>query len=728
MRHSPRQWHFPISFLLISASLVLLATACSAQTVSSKPADVPGLENLNKYPGLLPEFGRAIDKLQHNVTFPPERRHSSLLRLLPESTVAYMAIPNYGDTARQALSILRQELQASPELHAWWNRGEMLTVGPQVEATLDKLASVSEYLGDETVVSCVLNGRNPELLIVAQVRKPGLKPVLQNAVLALPRKSKLGVRVLDLRELATLKEVNTQELLVVVRPDFVIASTNLATLRTFDLQLDHGTRDFISNPFAQRILQSYASGVSLIGAVDLQRIVTLIPDDRSFAEFQRSGFADVKYAVWEHRTVNGRSVSETELSFTEPRHGIASWLGAPTHLGSFDFVSPKAILAASLVLNNPPQIFDDIKQLSSSNPNALASLTQMEQALGISLKDDILGQLGGEMTLEVDSITPGESPAWRAILRVKDAHRLQQTLGVLLNAAHFATEPRNENGVSYNLVRIPSRQGTESIGFAFVDGYLIFASSPDTLTEAIRLHRSGESLEESERFRAALPPGHVVASALIYQDPTAVMATRIQHSLPSLAESMSTMAVKTTPAVICVYGEESAIREVSTSPTVDASVVLIGAAVAIPNLLRSRAAANEAAAVATMRTMSTAQIAYYATYPDRGFAPDLTSLGPDPTGTAKPSADHADLLDAKLVNQTCTSGNWCTSSGYRFTIKASCAFGMCRDFVAVATPIGAGTGNRSFCSTSDGIIRYQIDSPLIAPPAPKECKAWRPLQ
>jgi hypothetical protein len=65
---------------------------------------------------------------------------------------------------------------------------------------------------------------------------------------------------------------------------------------------------------------------------------------------------------------------------------------------------------------------------------------------------------------------------------------------------------------------------------------------------------------------------------------------------------------KGSPAVICVYGEESAIREASTNVAFDASGVLIVAAVAIPNLLRARMAAHEASTVGNMRTVNTAQI------------------------------------------------------------------------------------------------------------------------
>ena len=103
---------------------------------------------------------------------------------------------------------------------------------------------------------------------------------------------------------------------------------------------------------------------------------------------------------------------------------------------------------------------------------------------------------------------------------------------------------------------------------------------------------------KSKNFLAALPPGHSpVASALFYQDPMAMTLLQLRQAAPQMAASLSPLANMVTPAVVCVYGEEKAIREVSTSNGVDVGAVLVVAAVAIPNLLRSKIAANEATAV-----------------------------------------------------------------------------------------------------------------------------------
>jgi len=715
----------------VTALIFLIASACAAQATPAGQPEIPWPVDLKKYPGLLEEFGHLMEKLQHNLQFPPVRGQSRLLPLLPQTTIAYAAFPNYGDVTHQALKIFQQELQASPVLRDWWQHGEPVTAGPKLEDSLEKAYQLSQYLGEEIVVSGAAEGREPSLLILAEVRKPGLQQVLQQMVKDLAGKSKPPVRVLDLRELATAEDRRpTQELIVLLRPDFVVGALDLATLRSFNARLERNSREFVSTPFGQRVAQAYEGGATLLAAADLQKLLNQVPPGaKQDQTFQRTGFADVKYLVWEHKGVAGQAASQMELSFTGPRHGVASWLAAPAPLGSLDFVSTKAIVAGTIVLRNPAQIFEDVKEIATaSNPNAFATITQSEEALKLNLKEDLLKLLGGEITLELDNPIPPD-PVWKAILRVNDPNRLQQTLTTLLTAAHFGAEQSDVGGVTYHAVRIPAPKKATEIGYAFVDGYLIIGSSQETVAESVRLHKTGESLGKSKKFLASLPPGHASeASALLYQDPIAMMTQRLRLVSPEMAESLSQVAGQSTPAVVCAYGEESAIRQASTSATLDAGVVLVVAAIAIPNLLRSRIAANEASTVGMIRTVNVAQVTYAAAYPQRGFAPDLATLGPDPGGTGAASADHAGLIDATLGNASCTAGKWCTKSGFRFTIKAVCLQQQCGQFVVVGTPVASNTGGRSFCSTSDGVIRFTTGPPLTAPVSASECRAWSPLQ
>jgi type IV pilus assembly protein PilA len=144
------------------------------------------------------------------------------------------------------------------------------------------------------------------------------------------------------------------------------------------------------------------------------------------------------------------------------------------------------------------------------------------------------------------------------------------------------------------------------------------------------------------------------------------------------------------------------------------AIILIIAAIAIPNLLRSRMAANEASAVGSIRTMNTAAISYNSTY-GNGFPVSLAQIGT--TGTAAVSCNNAELLDSVL-----TSG---TKSGYTFKILAGnglgakptgcTAAGSTDGYGGVATPVTLGTtGQRSFCSDATGVIRYDATGATAA--------------
>ncbi|HEX8872733.1 MAG TPA: hypothetical protein VF758_08210 [Candidatus Acidoferrum sp.] len=677
------------------------------------------------------ELSRFFDALQQSIQFPAPRTESHLLPLLPQSTISYAAIPNYGDVAAQTLKAFRHERQESSVLRDWWEHGQLAATGPKIEDSLDVFSQLHQYLGDEIVLSAGKRGRESTFLLVSEIRKPGLKEFLQRVAAQFAGKSEPAVRTFDKQELAVAKDKGPGGgLVVLVRPDYVVASFDLATLRSFNSLLDSKSRQFASTPFGERILQEYQGGVTVMAAADLHKILDdFSPASKQSAASQYSGFADVRYLFWDHKTIAGKPVSQMELSFSSPRHGAASWLANPTPLGSLDFVSPEAIMAGTLVLSDPAQIFEEAKELASlSKSNAFVAIPSLEQALNLSLKNDLLKLLGGELTVELDSVSSSRA-AWTATIGVKDANHLQQTLNTLAGAARLQANHTDDGGITYYAVQIPSAKTPTEIAYAFVDGYMVAGPTRDAVAEAVERHHSGKSLGNSQKFLAALPPGHPLqASALLYENPVAMAALQLQSRLPEFAASLAPYWRGATPEVIRVYGEKTAIREVSSSSAFDVTGILVGAAIAIPNLLRSKMAANEASAVGSVRTVNTAQITYQATYPQRGFAPDLASLGPNSRGTNTYSADHAGLIDESLANSGCTVNAWCTKSGFNFMVSAVCKKQRCSDYVVVATPVSPNTGVRSFCATSDGLIRFRAGPALSSPLSISECKGWPPIQ
>jgi type II secretory pathway pseudopilin PulG len=197
---------------------------------------------------------------------------------------------------------------------------------------------------------------------------------------------------------------------------------------------------------------------------------------------------------------------------------------------------------------------------------------------------------------------------------------------------------------------------------------------------------------------------------------------------PQVADSMAAASKDSTPMAGWIYGEDSAIRGMSSHSTFNVAAVLIVAAVAIPNLIRSKIAANESSAVAAVRTVNTAQLTYKTSFPQRGYAASLPTLGPDPSGALAQTQDHADLLPDSLTSESCNPDGWCLASGFRFKLTAACAQRRCQEYVLLAVPVSANTGTRNFCSTSDGVIRTKPGAPWETPLTPPGCKGWQPIQ
>jgi prepilin-type N-terminal cleavage/methylation domain-containing protein len=138
------------------------------------------------------------------------------------------------------------------------------------------------------------------------------------------------------------------------------------------------------------------------------------------------------------------------------------------------------------------------------------------------------------------------------------------------------------------------------------------------------------------------------------------------------------------------------------------AIILIIAAIAIPNLLRARIAANEASAVGSLRTINTSAVSYAATY-GNGFPSTLAALG-----TATAGDTTAKCSEALLIDEVLTAGK---KSGYKFTYadgtgdtpNAAPTGGCAGDnsYSVTAAPITAGTtGQRYFFTDQTGVIRY----------------------
>jgi prepilin-type N-terminal cleavage/methylation domain-containing protein len=143
------------------------------------------------------------------------------------------------------------------------------------------------------------------------------------------------------------------------------------------------------------------------------------------------------------------------------------------------------------------------------------------------------------------------------------------------------------------------------------------------------------------------------------------------------------------------------------------AIILIIAAIAIPNLLRSKMSANDSAAASTIRTLNTSQVTYATNYPTVGYAATFTALGPV-TGNATCGQSAACLIDNVLAASPTGPS---PKSGYNYYLSPAAAnANVVGDYAVSANAITMNsTGTNNFCSTADAVVRSFKSVPNAVP-------------
>jgi hypothetical protein len=533
----------------------------------------------DKHLALLAEFIHLENKLSQ-VRLPDLRYQSKILPALPANTVLYASLPNLGDAAQQANQLFQQELEESQVLRDWWEQAQARRKGPSLTDVIAEVHALGEYLGDEIVFSVALDGTHGAPLVVASVQRPGLDRFIAGELARHGHAGDSHVHVLDEQQLNALSGPGEKELFVLVRPDFVAASGNVAALQGFDAALNQGAGGFAGTPFGRRMSAAYEKGAGMLFGANLQAMAAhhaeAYPSQHHEQVMAQTGLADVQFLVAERKGSGNQTQNQAELTFTGPRRGFASWLAAPAPMGGLDFVSQDAGAAAAFVAKSPKDMLDDVLHIASLNdPNAHANLARGESELKIRFHQDLVDTLGGEVTLALDGpVLP--SPSWKIIVEVNDSTRLQATIQQLVADAnehnsehperHVSLEQSTANGLIYYTLHFQDSMKPSEVNYTFADGYMIIAPSRALVMNAVNIHRSGNSLARSSGFKALLPQDeHADVSALIYQNLAPVVTPVLQQLSPSQQQSFQQLAAESKPSVVCAYGEGNAIRVASNS-------------------------------------------------------------------------------------------------------------------------------------------------------------------
>ncbi len=153
------------------------------------------------------------------------------------------------------------------------------------------------------------------------------------------------------------------------------------------------------------------------------------------------------------------------------------------------------------------------------------------------------------------------------------------------------------------------------------------------------------------------------------------------------------------------------------------AIILIIAAIAIPNLMHARMAANDSSAAASVRMINTAEIAYSGAYTNLGYPVALTTLGG--ASPCTPGIATACLIDDSLA----TNGGGLGKSGYNFNATGSPSAGSTVNdqFYSTGTPLGTQSGTRAYCSVQDAVLRLQPAGNITLVASYNACVALNPM-
>jgi hypothetical protein len=539
-------------------------------------------QNLDKYLALLAEFSK-LQKNIEGIKLPDLRYESRLLQFVPNSSVVYAGIPNYGEALAQANQLFQQQLSQSQILRDWWQQQGpgRADGGADFNRAIATVHSLSQYLGREIVFSATGGSHQGTILVMAQIVSPGLREFLTSQMQQ--NKAPQDLHLLSPEDLVSATQSGGHGLYVLIAPEFVAASPNLGTLADINnrwSQSSNGT-GFAETDFGKRINSEYSAGAGLLLAVNLEQIESYHAGTeaaRHEAMLESTGFANVKYLIAQRKDYEGKASNTAELSFNGTRAGIASWLGAPAPIGALDFITPNAAAVGAFVSKSPALMLDDILAIvARGNTDAGDPMAKAQAELNIDVRNDLAASLGGEGALALDGpLLP--TPSWKLIVEVYDPSRLQYSIGHIVDAANreaarhnhpgMKLEQQDVDGKAFYAIRSLDSVVPFEVHYTFSDGYLIAAASQALVQESLRTRSGGDSISHSESFRALFPADqHANVSGLIYQNLAPVIAPIAGQLSASQLQSMQALVSNSEPSIICAYGDEKGIELSSTSKT-----------------------------------------------------------------------------------------------------------------------------------------------------------------
>ena len=529
------------------------ATTNASLEKASVDKTVAWSRNAAKYTNLVTELAKLRKDLNQRVARPGVRYNSRFIDLVPENTVFYAALPNLSETLAQSQKIMQERIKQNPALAEWskGNKGRGLGIDGK---TMNRIYEFGSQLGDEIVVSAAMDakGEPSGILVLGEVKNTANFRTYLDGQLARFTKENgdmPNVRIIDDPMTAIVavkpatksdtagerKTAKKEELFVWINDDIFAASPQIESLRGFATTLKSPeSNKFVNSAFRQRIGDVYKDGAGLVVAADLEKIIAqAVAKDKSpeaerhVGGLKQLGIMNLRHFVAEQKDVNGKTLSQAALTFSEANKGIASWLAAPGSMGALDFISPNANVAAAFVVKEPALLADDLFGfMETVDPDIRSKMQEVEKQQGFSIRDDFAAPLGGEFAFAIDGpILP--TPSWKIILEVYDQAKLQNTFeraieklnqfSVLHGKGKLAIEATASGDRTFYVIR--SADAGLEVHYTYANGYLIAAQTRALLEQSLANRDAGNTLVRSARFRSSLPQdGNTNFSAVFYHD------------------------------------------------------------------------------------------------------------------------------------------------------------------------------------------------------------------
>ena len=573
------------------------------------------------YLGLLRELN-ALRKDINQLMAATPRYSTRLLDLAPADAVAYFAIPNATAKLADAYDMVSDRLADNQTTQQVWNDFAASEDGAQMEEMVGWFREVSDYLGEETVISLALaqgaNGPEPLPVLLAEVTDPNnlevaLEERFQELELTIRQKVEEHRRnnpdqahndadfdfpVKLVRSPADLSE---NELGVWVQDDLLIATPSAALMNEIDVRAKSGQSAFVGSSFYQLLADRYQEGVQFLGAVDVARLLEMArsyakPEENAGEELAVIGLDNAQYVLVERRSTGTQAETSFELTFDGPRHGLASWLAEPGAMGALEFFSPDATVASALVFKDPAEMFDAILGFAGREDAEVdQGLAEFREHTGLDLRDDILATLGGEFAAGLDGPAL-PVPSWKTVFEVYDEVGLQNAIAQIVDRANLLAQMEDKD---FNLVLAETQSGGRTfysltgdfdgeididediplggitqMHYTFAHGYMVAGPSRILVEQAVATYESGSSLTASAAFRELLPEDEYLDfSGVVYNrmgDLLGEMMSKLPIGQQLTAEQQQTLdeiQAESGASLYALYGGEDSIRVVALGPS-----------------------------------------------------------------------------------------------------------------------------------------------------------------